>query len=35
MAATGIKASEINISPHMLKTEKTMRLVNMAFDMME
>ena len=35
MAATGIKACEQNISSHITKTEKTMRLVNMAFDMME
>lgn len=34
MAATGFRACEININPHMLRTEKTMRLVNMAYDMM-
>ena len=33
MAASGIKACEIGISSHILRTEKTMRLVNLAFDM--
>ena len=33
MAAAGIKACEVGISHHVLNTEKTMRLVNLAFDM--
>lgn len=33
MAATGIKACEAGISSHILKAEKTSRLVNLAFDM--
>ena len=33
MAASGIKACEVGISQHILSTEKTMRLVNLAFDM--
>ncbi|CAD8190865.1 unnamed protein product [Paramecium octaurelia] len=35
MAATGIKACEQNMTAHVIRTEKTMRLVNMAFDMMQ
>lgn len=35
MAAAGIKACENGISEHILKTHKTMRLVNLAFDMMK
>jgi hypothetical protein len=33
MAASGIKACEIGISAHILKTEKTVRLINLAYDM--
>lgn len=33
MAASGIKACENGISSHILRTEKTMRLVNLAYDM--
>ncbi|CAD8179034.1 unnamed protein product [Paramecium octaurelia] len=35
MAATGIKACEQNMTAHVIRIEKTMRLVNMAFDMMQ
>jgi phospholipid-translocating ATPase len=35
MAASGIKACEIGISSHILRTEKTMRLVNLAYDMLK
>ncbi|CAD8200084.1 unnamed protein product [Paramecium octaurelia] len=35
MAATGIKACEQNMTAHVTRIEKTMRLVNMAFDMMQ
>lgn len=33
MAASGIKACEAGISAHILKAEKTIRLVNLAYDM--
>ena len=33
MAASGIKACEVGISSHILRTEKTVRLVNLAYDM--
>ncbi|CAD8103907.1 unnamed protein product [Paramecium primaurelia] len=35
MAATGIKACEQNMAVHVIRTEKTTRLINMAFDMMQ
>ena len=35
MAASGIKACEVGISSHILKTNKTTRLTNLAFDMMK
>ena len=33
MAASGIKACEVGVSSHILRTEKTTRLVNLAYDM--
>lgn len=33
MAASGIQACEVGVSSHILRTEKTTRLVNLAFDM--
>lgn len=33
MAAAGIKACETNVSPHILSVDKTRRVINMAFDM--
>jgi phospholipid-translocating ATPase len=33
MAASGIKACEAGVSGHILKTEKTVRLINLAHDM--
>ena len=35
MACAGLKACEMNFSSHTLKTEKTRRLVSMAFEMMK
>lgn len=35
MACAGIKASELEISSHILQVEKTKRVINASFDMMQ
>ena len=35
MAASGIKDCEVYVSKHLLRTEKTLRLVNLCLDMLK